>query len=167
MKTPYISEDLFRQVYGATALRDHLPLVQCDTVMAIIESFTDYRFLLLELYGRPGEHAFVTGNCRGLFPEEAVMAEVRSETGYQNMISKKLGLLHEAAYHPARGQNQFSHHTVFFCRLTDNQPMPVSKGELELHRPIWVPPSKVLDKLTARSHRAAWIAWQSRFLREA
>ncbi len=164
MKTPH-SERLFRRIYGRTALRDGLPLVPRNTIIAIIESFCSWRFLVLELNGRPGECALVTGGCDSLSPEAAAVSEIRSETGYQNMLTpRKLGPLHEAFYHPVRKQNQFSHHTVVYCRLTDDRPEQIEKNELGLHRPIWVPHDQVLDVLTIPSHRTAW---RSLFLKEA
>lgn len=158
-----IKEELcFTNPKGRDSVREDLPFVERDAIMAIVKHWSEDKYLGLK-WKKVNWQTLITGGPEGnQNPEEAALAEIREETGYVNLkLVKEIGRVHAKFFHVPKNVNRFAHFNVFYFELTDGKKEQVTKKERDQHEAIWVPAVEMSNFLGPESHRYMWAKFLS------
>ena len=126
-----------------------------NVASAFVKHPTENTYIVLKW---PNAHGgFVGGGIEeGEDASQAILREVREETGYLNFTITRVVIphLYGHGYKPRKDVNCFDHDTVFLAQLSDLQQETVD--ESEGHELLWVEENKVGDVLTLEHHKVMW-----------
>lgn len=147
-----VIEPLFIKSTGDDAVRADKPMVERETITAIVRDPKTDRYLTLR-WKKAAWTTFITGGVEeGQTPEEAARAEVEQETGYQHLrLVRNLGMIHSKFFHIPKDQNRFGHFHTFYFELEDDAQSTVSADELAKHDAVWMTESEARAALTGES----------------
>jgi leucyl-tRNA synthetase len=142
-------------VSGICSPRENVETLVRKTVTAIIEHSNGHLFLLLK---EPESFLLVGGGIEnGETPEQAIIREVREETGYVNMDIKRILAkeLHAFGYRISKNKNQKSTDTVFYIKLKDEQQIK-SEANQGKHELVWMEKKDVGNRISWEHHKYMW-----------
>jgi leucyl-tRNA synthetase len=143
---------------GDDAFRDGEPIVDRNNVVVIIEHPEKDEFLCAQ-WKQVDWQGFVTGGIEeGDSVEETALAEVREETGYQNVEILKVHdqSSHGLFWHVHKKQNRRANYRIVHVKLTDLEQVERSSEEQEIADFLWIPRSEVNDFLKREDMKYPW-----------
>jgi leucyl-tRNA synthetase len=143
---------------GDDAFREGEPIVDRNNVVVIIEHPKNDEFLCAK-WKQVDWQGFVTGGIEdGMSVEETVLAEVREETGYQNIEILKVHdqSSHGLFWHVHKKQNRRANYRIVHVRLKDLEHVERSQEEQEIADFLWIPRSEVNDFLKREDMKYPW-----------
>ncbi len=132
-----------------------------NVVSAIIRN-TEGKYLLLRWKGK--FVGFVGGGVEdGETAEEAILREVREETGYLHakIVREAVPTFFGHGYKPRKNVNCFDPERAFLVQLIDDAKQETSEADGEEHDILWVDESEVANQLVLDHHKCIW-EWNSK-----
>ncbi len=147
-----VIEPLFIKSSGDDAVRADKPMVERETISALVRDPKTNTYLTLR-WKKAAWTTFVTGGVEeGQTPEEAARAEILQETGYQHVrLIREFGMVHSKFFHIPKDQNRFGHFHNFFFELEDDAQSSVTVEELAKHEVVWMTAQEARSALTGES----------------
>ena len=138
-------------------VKEGSPFVEREAISAIVKHWKEDKYIGLK-WKKVAWGTFITGGVeKGQTPEEAAIAEIREETGYQNLkLVRALPRSHSKFFHVPKGENRFAHFHNFYFELENEEKVEVSAGEQEKHEVLWLSPQEVEKFLTPEGQRRDW-----------
>ena len=95
-------------------------------------------------------------------PEESIIREIKEETGYKNISSKKLILKNLFCdwFRKTKNKNQKTDDIFYYIELSDLKKDVVSSEELEKHTPIWLEWNEIDQNMWWAHHQYVWRYYQ-------
>ena len=151
------AEPTFYQFFDASKIRENEPMVEREAICAIVKHWEEDKYLGLR-WKKVDWDTFITGGVeKGQTSEEAALAEIREETGYQNIkLVKKLGRMHAKFFHVPKNQNRHAHFDVFQFELKDGEKKELTEEEKGNHSPVWLTREEVDAFRLPSSQRHSW-----------
>ncbi len=143
---------------GDDAFRECEPIVDRDNVVVIIEHPENDEFLCAK-WKQVDWQGFVTGGIEdGMTIEETALAEVREETGYQNVEIVKVHdqSSHGLFWHVVKQQNRRANYRIVHVKLTDLEQVERSEEEQSIADFLWIPRAEVNDFLKREDMKYPW-----------
>ena len=150
-------EPCFFQVIEPGAIKTELPFVERNAITAIVKHWSEDKYLGLKLKKVPWQ-TFITGGIEGgQSAEQAAIAEIREETGYQNIrLVKNLGRVHSKFFHIPKGENRFAHFDVLYFELNNDSRVEISEKEKSTHEVVWVSREEMEKFITPEAQKYMW-----------
>ena len=147
----------FTQIVEPGVVKKDKPFVEGNSIMAIVKHWSEDKYVGLK-WKKVAWRTLITGRIeKGQTPEEAVLTEMKEETGYVNTkLVRHLGKLDSKFFHVPKNENRFAHFDVFYVELADGQKNKLTDDEKANHDLEWVNADKFEDFLTPESHIYAW-----------
>ncbi len=145
---PYI------ELTGAFSPRLDKETTRRNTVTAIIKHPNENKYLLLKWQDSLG---FVGGGIESdEKSEEAIMREIKEETGYKNFHIENVIIehLYGHGYKARKEKNNFDHDTVFFVKFDDLEKESIA--DTETHEIIWVNEDEMDGIVNLDHHLYMW-----------
>ncbi|OGD61068.1 leucine--tRNA ligase [Candidatus Berkelbacteria bacterium RIFCSPLOWO2_01_FULL_50_28] len=138
-------------------VREDLPFVERDGIVAIVKHWSEDKYLGLK-WKKVAWGTWITGGIeKGQSPEEAATSEILEEVGYNKLrLVKNLGRLHSKFYHGPKSENRSLHGHCLYFELTSDEMAQISDEEVGKHEPIWLSKGEVEQFMTADAHKWAW-----------
>lgn len=143
---------------GDDAFREGETIVDRNNVVVIIEHPEKDEFLCAR-WKQVDWQGFVTGGIEdGMSIEETALAEVREETGYQNVEIVKVHdeSSHGLFWHVHKKQNRRANYRIVHVKLTDLGQKERSEEEQAIADFIWIPRAEVNDFLKREDMKYPW-----------
>ena len=143
---------------GADAFREGEPVVDRNNVVVIIEHPQKDEFLCAK-WIQVDWQGFVTGGIEeGDSISETAIAEVREETGYQNVEIVKVHdeSSHGLFWHVHKKQNRRANYRIVHVKLTDLEQVERSEEEKAIADFLWIPKNEVNDFLKREDMKYPW-----------
>ncbi|HVX58206.1 MAG TPA: leucine--tRNA ligase, partial [Candidatus Saccharimonadales bacterium] len=152
-----VVEPLYVQADEPGAVKENLPFKERQAITAIVKHWSEDKYLGLR-WKKVDWETFITGGVEdGQTPEQAAMAEIREETGYQNMkLVRELPKTHAQFFHVPKNENRFAHFSGFLFQLTDDQKTEIEQGEKANHEVVWLTVEELQKFRLPDSHRYLW-----------
>ncbi len=137
---------------GINSPKENVKTLQRRTVTAIIEHWNENKYLLL----KEKENSILVGG--GIeneeTPQEAILREIKEETGFINIEIKKeiCDHLFCEGYRINKNINQSTDDVVFYIKLK-NEDKINSEVEVGKHELIWVDKKDILNKISWEHHK--------------
>ncbi len=133
-----------------------LPFEHRNAIIAIVKHWSEDKYIALK-WKKVAWTTFITGGIEGnQTAEEAAMAEIIEETGFQHpKLIKNLGMVHGKFYHVPKKVNRFAHSHSLYFQLTDGERKEMSEEEKSIHEVVWMTTQELQKSLTADSHQHA------------
>jgi len=135
--------------------KEGVETLQRKTVTAIIENKKGDKFLLIK---EAEDNILVGGGVEaGETPEQAIVREVKEETGYINFEIKKVLIknLFCCGFRKTKNKNQKTDDTVFYIKLKDEKQIK-SEVDSGKHKIVWAVPHEVKNMITWEHHKFMW-----------
>jgi leucyl-tRNA synthetase len=132
---------------GHLAFHETEPVIKRRVIRAIVKHWDKDQYLLLDWHDREADrNTFISGGVEeGESLEQAVLREIKEETGYTDaVIVKALGTVGAKFYAPNKQQNRFDEQNGFYVELKSDKQGEVEAGEKALHSANWTAKDKVL-----------------------
>lgn len=144
------------QLTGALAPLDGKKTTRKECATAFIKHPTEKKYLVLQWPG--GAAGFVGGGVEdGETAEEAIIREVKEETGFQNfsVVETIMPHLYGHGYKLRKNVNCFDHDTVFMIELDDlgREKSEEDNGD---HQTVWLDEVEVGKMISLDHHRFMW-----------
>lgn len=143
---------------GDDAFREGEPIVDRDNVVVIIEHPQKDEFLCAK-WKQVDWQGFVTGGIKdGMSIEETALAEVREETGYQNLEIVKVHdqSSHGLFWHVVKKQNRRANYRIVHVKLKDLEQSERNQEEQAIADFLWIPRAEVNDFLKREDMKYPW-----------
>lgn len=120
-----------------------------QAVVAVVRDPKTEKYLTLT-WKKDGRQTFVTGGIEaGQTAQEAAIAEVMEETGYNNLVFLgKLPNYQAQFYHPQKDVNRHAYFQCFLFELANDERTTVSQKESDLHEPIWLSADELVENIS-------------------
>lgn len=134
----------------------NMPYDHREALIAIVKHWKEDKYLALK-WKQVAWGTFITGGVeKGQTPEQAAIAEIREETGFQNLeLIKNYGIVHAMFHHVPKKVNRFAHSHVIYFKLKNEVRLEVSEVEKNIHDVIWLTSEELGKFLTPDSHKHA------------
>lgn len=151
------SPTLFIEAKGETKVKEGEPFVERNAITALLRNPKDNTYLGLR-WKEVAWRTFVTGGIEeGQTAEEAAAAEIKEETGYQNIkLVKQLSPFDAQFYHKPKGENRWAHFQTFLFELEDDEQKAINADEQAKHDLVWLAEDEVANWLTPEGHVYVW-----------
>jgi leucyl-tRNA synthetase len=152
-----VIEPVFIQDTGPDKIREDRPLVEREAITAIVKHWKEDKYIGLK-WKKVDWETLITGGVEpGQTAEEAAIAEIRQETGYQNLkLVKVLPRTHAKFFHVPKDVNRFAHFHVLYFELQNDEQKDLAAGENEIHDVIWLTSAEMEKFRLPESHRYSW-----------
>jgi leucyl-tRNA synthetase len=152
-----VIEPIFVQKTEPGKVREDLPFVEREAITAIIKHWSEDKYIGLR-WKKVDWETLITGGVEGgQTPEEAGIAEIKEETGYQHPVFiKQLPRTHAQFFHVPKNQNRFAHFHVMYFELADGEQTKVSGEEQGNHDVVWLTKEEIGTFRLPESHRFSW-----------
>jgi len=143
---------------GADAVREDKKTVERDTVLGVVKHWSEDKYYCLDWKNFGWKSLVIGGIDEGESPEEAVIREVKEETGYQDIKKiTKIGIkTHAKFFAKHKDENRYGRYDTFLVELKSGeyrQPDPV---HTQNHQGLWMEKSKVSDFLNLKNNKFVW-----------
>ncbi|HET9850541.1 MAG TPA: class I tRNA ligase family protein [Candidatus Saccharimonadales bacterium] len=150
-------EPVFEQTTGSSAVKKGQPFVERQAITAIVKHWSEDKYIGLKWKTVDWETLITGGIEKGQTAEQAAIAEIREETGYQNpKLVRVLGKNHAKFFHVPKNENRFAHFTCLLFELADGEREQVSAKEQKNHEVVWLTPAQMEKFDLPQSHRHIW-----------
>ena len=124
------------------------------SVIAVIKNEEDNTYLCVDALKRNCKSFVLGGIEEGETPEEAAVREVKEETGYMDIIVKRISIfeLHNHFYAAYKGVNRYAILNVIFGTLNSKKKEKVSEDEFNKQIAIWIEKENLKDFLTVNNN---------------
>ena len=138
-------------------VRDGLPFVEREAVMAIVKHWSEDKYIGLR-WKKVDWRTLITGAAEnGQTMEEGAVAEIVQETGYLHpKFIKNIGRIHSKFYHVPKKVNRFAHFDTPYFELQDGEQQDISAEEKEIHEVKWLSKDEMAAFLSPAAHQYAW-----------
>jgi leucyl-tRNA synthetase len=157
LKMRQVIEPMDIATSGSNKVLEGAPFVSREAISVIVKHWSEDKYLGLK-WKKVDWGTFVTGGVEsGQTPEQAAMAEIQEETGYQNLqLIKSLGKSHSKFYHVPKKENRLAHFESFYFELKDGERKELTEDEKEKHEVVWLSPEEINKFLTPESQKRDW-----------
>jgi len=143
---------------GADAIRPNQPFVERKAVFGIVKHWKDDKYFCLD-WKKFNWRSFVIGGIeKGESAEDAIMREVKEETGYQDIKSVK-SISYETFskfFATHKGENRIAYQKAFLVELGSDKYMPPEEKHVVNHSGLWVEKKDVADFLNLKNQSFIW-----------
>jgi leucyl-tRNA synthetase len=152
-----VIEPIFIQETEPGKVRSDKEWVERVAITAIVKHWRDDKYIGLK-WKKVNWETLITGGVENnQTPEEAALAEIREETGYQNLkFVKALPRTHAKFFHVPKDVNRFAHFYVLYFELQDDKRESLADGENDIHEIVWLTKSEMEKFHLPASHRYSW-----------
>ncbi len=152
-----VIEPMYIATSGSNKVLEGSPFVSRQAISAIVKHWSEDKYLGLK-WKKVDWGTFVTGGVeQGQTPEQAAIAEIQQETGYQNLrLIRSLGKAHSKFYHVPKKENRLAHFESFYFELKDGARKELSEDEKGKHEVVWLSPKEVEQFLTPEGQKRDW-----------
>lgn len=128
--------------------RPNLPFVERDAIIAVVEHWSEDKFIGLK-WKQVDWQTLITGGVeKGQTPEEAARMEILEETGYKNVeLVAHLGKEDAKFFHPPKNLNRFGHFDIFHFKLKNGERNELTADENAKHEVVWVARNEMMNFL--------------------
>ncbi len=129
---------------GPLAFHENEPAMERAVVRAVIKHWEKDEYLVLKWLDGD-RHAFVSGGAEsGELPEQAVLREIKEETGYVDAaVVRPLGAVTVKFFAPLKKQNRLDTQSGFYVELRSGRQIGVAAEEEQKHVCEWLAKEKV------------------------
>lgn len=154
----------FTDVRGSSGFKKDMPTIERNAIVAIVKHWSKDEYIGLK-WKKVNWQTVITGGIEdGQTAEEAAIAEIREETGYQNpKLVRTLGNVDAKFFHVPKNVNRNGHFTVMYFELQDSKRAKITTEEEGNHELVWVKKEEMTDFLNAAAQK---YLWQTLFLGE-
>ncbi len=152
-----VIEPLYINEKGDSAVRPDQPVVGRNAITAIVKHWSEDKYIGLK-WKKVDWDTFITGGVEsGQTPEQAAIAEIQEETGYQNLkMVKQLDNFHSKFFHGPKNENRFAHFSSFYFELIDDTKKEIAEDEIQNHDVIWLTKKDMEEFDLPPGHRHVW-----------
>ncbi len=152
-----VIEPVYVSRSGLDAVRDSLPIVERNAIMAIVKHWSEDKYLGLK-WKKVDWETFITGGPEnGQTPVEGAIMEIKEETGYlRPKLIKQLGKSHSEFFHIPKNLNRFAHFDVFYFELQDGEKEDIAQNEKDNHEVVWLSKNEIEKFNLPLSQRYSW-----------
>ncbi len=151
----------FENNTGRDATRKDKETIRRNAVIGIIKHWSEDKYYLLD-WEKFDWHSFVIGGVEdGEKEDEAIVREVKEETGYQDIKSvKRVGFTtHNTFFASHKNVNRYGVFSAFFIELGSDKFIEPNPEEIKNHKGIWVEKSKVDNFINLENHLYYWTTY--------
>ena len=152
-----VIDPLFVQTWEPGAVKEELPVVEREAIMAIVKHWAEDKYIGLK-WKKVDWQTLITGGPEGSqTPEEGAIQEILEETGYLHpKLVKTLDKVHSKFFHVPKKVNRMAHFNVFYFELRDGTRQEISKEEQGNHEIKWLTADEMKKFLTPEAHQFVW-----------
>ena len=150
---------------GPFAFKAGLPIVERDSVLAIVKHWKEDRYLVLSSKKHSWKTFVIGGIEKGEDPAGTVRRETAEETGFKDIKSIKQlgGTVSATHFAPHKNENRLAHVRGFYVELASGAQTPVAEDESAHQQIEWVEARDMAATLQPKI--TDWVFWQ-RLLKE-
>jgi leucyl-tRNA synthetase len=158
-----VIEPVFYQTEEPGAVKKESPFVARQAITALVKHWSEDKYIGLKWKTVDWDTLITGGVEAGQTPEQAAIAEIREETGYQNpKLVKTLSNTHAKFYHVPKGENRFAHFSCLYFELADGDRDEISESDKKNHDVVWLSTKEMEAFRLPDSHRYMWNEFQGK-----
>jgi leucyl-tRNA synthetase len=148
---------VFTNTNGSDAFRSDMPASERQVLHCLIKHWKDDAYLCMK-WKKNDWCGFVIGGIeKGESAEHTAVREVMEETGYKDVVFKKIvGSMTAEFYQQIKQENRRAFITTVYLELTSGEQDEVSQYEKDIQDMEWVPREKVRDFINRDDLKYEW-----------
>jgi leucyl-tRNA synthetase len=149
---------LFVDSSGPDAVRKNKKTVERDAVFGIVKHWKEDKYFCLDWKKFGWRSAVIGGIDEGESAEEAVVREVKEETGYQDVKSvRRISMeVHSNFFAKHKDENRYGRFKTFLVELGSDKWIEPEAEHIKNHVGVWVDGKNVKDFFTLENHTYLW-----------
>lgn len=150
-------EPLFVTTKGPGAIRKDMPFVERDAIIAIVEHWSEDKFIGLKWKQVAWQSPITGGIEEGQTAVEAAINETLEETGYTHPeLVSDLGMIHANFFHVPKNQNRRGHFRIIHLKLKDGDRREITDDEKSKHDVLWLDRKEMSEFLGSDAEEYGW-----------
>ena len=158
IKIKQVIAPLFVTTEGKDAIRKDKTTITRDSVFAIVKHWKEDKYFCLDWKKFGWKSLVIGGVDDGESSEEAVIREVKEETGYQDIKSiTPVGFENHGNYYAEhKGVNRYAKFKTFLVTLKSGKHIEPAKEHVQNHEGIWIDGKNVGRFLNLSNNKYVW-----------
>ncbi|MES2314475.1 MAG: class I tRNA ligase family protein [Patescibacteria group bacterium] len=148
---------VFTNTVGSDAFRKDMPVSERHVVHCLIKHWSEDKYLCMK-WKKNDWRGFVIGGIEdGESAETTAIREVMEETGYKNVVFKKIvGTMTAEFYQQIKKENRRAFITTVYLELQNGEQSDVPQHEKDIQDMEWVPAAQVRDFVNRDDLKYEW-----------
>lgn len=153
-----VVEPMTVRTSGPDTFRENEPFDEREAVIAIIQHWSEDKYLCLQSPARNLNYFVCGGIDSGEDVAEAGRREIEEETGYASaeFVKQLGGIIHSRFYQSIKKYNREAHFRPLLYKLKDDTRHDIDEREKALHEAVWIDADKISTFLNRDDVSLAW-----------
>ena len=148
---------VFTNTVGTDAFRNDMPVSERHVVHCLIKHWSEDRYLCMKWKKNDWKGFVIGGIENGESAEETAVREVKEETGYKNVVFKRIvGSMTAEFYQQIKKENRRAFITTVYLELKDGEQTDIPQHEKDIQDMEWVPSTQVRDFINRDDLKYEW-----------
>jgi len=158
LKIKQVIAPIFETKIGEDAIREDKETIERDSVFGIVKHWKDDKYFLLN-WKKFGWKSFVIGGVeKGETAKDAIIREVKEETGYYDIKSvKEIGFeTHANFFARHKDVNRYGKFRTFLVELKSDKYIQPQKEHIKNHDGEWIDKNKITTYINLDNNKYLW-----------